>query len=220
MSRTCIRKPQSLETLQDTEQFELIARLHHDDMAQFVLEELGKSNLVIRIFYWINILGAIFAVVWGGWQLWTARIGWGCLLGNLFLGLFLGSSAIIPVHEILHGLGYWVAGARKIRFGGSWRKMYWYAVADEWVMRAIPYTIVALLPFLVVTAGGIIALFYVPLNYQWLVLGVILMHALNCAGDFAVIGFCWVHRGRPIFTYDQLSKHQSYFFKARENPPK
>ncbi len=215
MSRKPIPKPKNLECLQNTEQFELIARLHHDDMAQFVLEELGKSNLVIRIFYGIHILGAAFAVIWGAWQLWTDRIGWGCLLGNVFLGLFLGSSAIIPLHEILHGFGYLVAGARKIRFGGSWRKMYWYAVADEWVMQAVPYAVVALLPFLVITASGIIALFYVPLNYQWLILGVILMHGVNCAGDFAVVGFCWQHRGKPIFTYDQLSKRQSYFFKAR-----
>lgn len=205
-----------IRALQDSNRYELLAELDHEDMIPFVLDALKRRNPVIRFFYAVHISAGILALGLAAWQICTGRISWTSWLGHFFSGLILGSSLIIPIHEAIHGIGYWVDGARKIRFGGNWKKLYWYAAADEWVISGLRYSMVAMLPFALITILGIFAIFYASLNHQWLIAGVIIMHGVNCAGDFAVSGFCWENRNSPLYTYDLLSQGRSFFFIERK----
>jgi hypothetical protein len=42
--------------------------------------------------------------------------------------------------------------------------------------------------------------------------GMLFMHTGACGGDFALISFLYEHRGRQVFTYDDMSENKSYFY--------
>ena len=99
---------------------------------------------------------------------------------------------VIVLREVLHGLVMWIATKQlpKLSFHG----FYAYAAASEWYLPRAAYLWFNLVPLLVITVLGVIAVIYVPLNF---VPGVMLLVSMNAAisiGD--VVTAFWL-MGRP-----------------------
>lgn len=140
--------------------------------------------------------------------------------GSTGAALYLGTLAIVPatllllpLHEALHALAYWVCGARDIRFGWVPRQFMVYAAAHHFVANSRQFVFVAILPFAVITAGLLVAKSMWP-AYTLLWYGVLMLHTVGCMGDAALLGYYYDHRQRGLLTYDDLAEKKSYFFST------
>lgn len=129
---------------------------------------------------------------------------WGLPDEDLFplsvLGAMIGS---IVIHEALHGLGYYWAGADRsdIEFGFSWSGLVPYAHCAV-PLRANPYRVAGALPGLVL---GVLPLVVgLGLGIWWLTAYAFLM-LLAAAGDTLLL---WIMRGVPgdAWTQDHPSE--------------
>lgn len=118
--------------------------------------------------------------------------GLGQLLGLLALlvGLIAGQVAL---HELIHGLFFWVFTGARPRF--ALKLMYAYAAAPDWYLPRNQHLVTALAPLVAMTAAGLVLLPVVP---AWLVpalLFVITANAAGAVGDMLVAA--WLLRQPP-----------------------
>ncbi len=205
------------EDLQNESEFELLTEVSHQELREFVIEQIVEEKYIIRIYsiyQAIMVLIFIFFFTRGivlsikGFHELLIQIGW---------SLLFSVTALIVIHELLHALSYLATGARRISFGVILKKFVFYAIADRQVIASPAFHIVALTPFVVVKLiclAGILQ-FY---NAQWMYffLGVMCLHSLFCAGDIAMLAFYRIHRGKEIYNFDNKSEGKTYFY-ARIN---
>jgi hypothetical protein len=105
-------------------------------------------------------------------------------LVNLLILLFV-YIAVIILHELIHGLFFWLITGEKPRFG--FRGAYAFAAAPDWYLPRSPYLLVGLAPFLLITLVGILLIPITP--DSWLILlGVaVTANASGAVGDLAVV---------------------------------
>lgn len=110
------------------------------------------------------------------------------LLGQanvLFLLLVL--IATLLLHELIHGLGFWLLSKSRPKFGVH--LLYAYAAAPDWYLPRNPFIIVGLAPFLTITLLGLLALPLVSLKGVPVLLAAITLNAAGSMGDLIVIGW-------------------------------
>jgi hypothetical protein len=154
------------------------------------------------------LVGALWAGV-------TARLdapAWWVQSGAVVLAWLV----LIPVHEGVHALVYWLMGARDIRFGFSLRNLYAYAIAHRFVVDRREFIWLALAPTLVINGGLLIlAGFSEPLRFFALALS--LLHFSSAAGDWAMLSYLWEQRAYAVFTYDDAATQSSFFYRRIES---
>lgn len=190
--------------------------LSHHEILPFVQDEFGRQGGLTRFYLLLNLALLLFMVLFGAWQVNQGMATADMVILNSILGLALTLSLLVPVHEAIHGLAYKLVGAPAVQYGSDIRKFIFYAMADHFVIGFSRFVVVALAPFLVINFLTTLAIFYVSLNYQWVLLGVLLMHTGACAGDFAMLSFFLRHRREGMLTYDDVSRKVSHFY--RRNP--
>ncbi len=205
----------TVEELQQDPAYEHWVSLSHDEILPFVQEEFGRQGWLTRFYLLLNLALLLAMILLGIWQVSRGLLGAGTVILNSILGFVLTLTLLVPVHEGIHGLAYKLAGAPRVQYGSDIRKFIFYAMADRFVVGFSQFAIVALAPFLVINFFTILAVFYVSLNYQWFLLGVLLMHTGACAGDFAMLSFFLRHREKGLLTYDDVSRHISHFYRER-----
>jgi hypothetical protein len=183
--------------------YEPILELPHKEMVPFVLEQLKKHNPV-TLFFWgfsaLSVLGWLFHIVLAGLEGQLELIGFLSFTG---LSLFFFLIPTVPLHELIHGAVYKLLGAPRVAYGADWSKMVFYAIAPSYVVNAREFIVLALAPFVVFTLLFIPLLFLIPPNWLWAVWGLFLLHTSGCAGDFAMVSFCYENRGKDLVTYDE-----------------
>jgi hypothetical protein len=207
----------SIAELETKEKYTLIQELDHQDMVPFIMEELQKRNLITHLFVIINIsiltAGIIYAIQQqqlGTISLFSMFLWW-------ILGAVVGSTLVIPVHELLHGLVYYLLGAKKVTYGGNLRDFYFYAAADRFVVTEKTIWPLALTPFLVI--GGLCMW---GLQSEWsiglkcLCWGLLSLHSLNCLGDFGILSYFWSRRTKKLYTYDLVKEAKSYIYQEQD----
>jgi len=203
--------------LHEDADFEQVLELEHEAMIPFIQKELMQPHPLIRQFVqfnWLFTFGALaFAVV----QLYQGILAPGPMILHFLLGVVLSMTVLIPVHEGIHGLAYRLVGAPSVQFGGSFRKMYFYAVADHYVLKSKEFRLVALAPFVLILLVGVVVMTQVAPIFQWVLLGLIVVHNWNCIGDFVMLGFLERFRPAEMYTYDDVSGGKSYFFTEKIN---
>ena len=207
----------TVEELQQNPGYKRWLTLTHDEILPFVQEEVGKRGWLTRFYIFLNLALLTGMIVLGAWQVSQGRIGIGRVILNSLLGFVLTLSLLVPIHEGIHGLAYKLVGAPRVQYGSDIKKFIFFAMADHFVVGFPRFIIVALAPFLVINFFTALSIFYVSLNYQWILLGVLLMHTGACAGDFAMLSFFLRHRGEGLLTYDDVSNQRSYFYRREEN---
>lgn len=99
------------------------------------------------------------------------------------LGTF---AATIILHELVHGLFYWIVTRERPAFGLTW--LYAYAVAPGWYIPRNPFIVIGLAPLVVISAAGLLAILVVPAGWLPLTLVAILTNATGAVADIWVVG--------------------------------
>lgn len=187
--------------------------LGYDDLLPFIQDQFSSSTVTIRGYIGLLLLLLVGTILFGWIDVANGEISWGGLLKYLGLGTLLVFTLFIPLHEGLHGLAYKLVGAPKVAYGVNWRKFYFYAVADQFVIGRKAFFFVGLLPFSVISLATIACMFLVPASLKWLLAGILLMHTGACAGDFALISFYELHKNyKELLTFDDVQKKLSFFY--------
>ena len=211
----------TVEELRQHPGYEQWLTLSHEEILPFVQEEFGRRGLLTRFYLLLNLFLLLLMILLGAWQVTNGLINTSTVILNSILGMGLALTLLVPVHEGIHGLAYKLVGAPKVQYGSDIRRFIFFAMADHFVVGFPRFIVVALAPFFVINLSAIFAIFYVSVNYQWILLGVLLMHTGACAGDFAMLSFFLRHRPEGILTYDDVEGQRSFFFRASgsEGPP-
>lgn len=225
----------TIDELHNSGRYELIDSFRIDDMGQFLLRELGlrsrsgepkkaaKKSLTWGFLAGFVIAGAAFGY-WIGAQLGKSANDSGELkrvADPLIEGIgqasfaFLAFFVLLPIHELIHAAVFKYYKAPKVGFGWSWKSMIAYAYAQEFVHDTRQLFWVAVMPFLVISAGLIVGWISWPqYGVFW---GVSLfIHTTACIGDFVLMNYHRKNRHRLVYTYDDIEQEKrSYFFAAR-----
>ncbi|NLX29704.1 MAG: DUF3267 domain-containing protein [Bacteroidales bacterium] len=215
-------KTPSADILHEDSQYELIARVHHDQIRDFVVDQVVEDKKLVptyMVYQSLMVFSGLFFLTRAVILAWKGDAG---ALTVALLALLFSFTLLVVIHELLHGLALMLAGAPRIRYGGSLRKFIFYAEADRFVLGRPAFLFVAFTPLAViqiVSVAGILLWFPTPFVYFFLMLQS--AHALFCAGDLALATIFFKYPGRKVYTYDNRDERCSYYFveneKAREN---
>jgi len=207
----------AIDDLTDATRFERIATFRHSNPAAFLQDYftnyLWRPTLPIAI-YWV-MLGATVILIGVEWS--RGRHGMRGV-SDLGFGLLL-TFAFMPLHEALHGLVYKAFGARDVRYKVVWRKAIAYAVAHRFVAGRRVFFWVAAVPSLVINPALLAYAYLAPEKWRLTILSALFLHISMTAGDFSLVNFFHVHRGRQPVTYDDANEGISYFFVETAHVP-
>ncbi len=180
--------------------------LKHEELIPFVREHL-YSKSPFSVFYWIfNMLVLVACIA----AFYFSPAPFMKNLDKFCIG-FIGFFVLIPVHELIHGIGYRLAGAPKVSYNVIWKKLIFYAMADRFVARRIPFTLLAIAPFILLNTLLIALYFILPGPWNMSVLGALLLHTAGCAGDFALMSYMHKNRRLEPLTWDDVAGGTSTF---------
>ncbi len=199
-------KPLTPENL-EANGYILHEQLKHDQLMAFVGRYFFKKNPVMY-FYWIfNIV-----IVLGGFVLlYQSPDKIGPAMSKFCQGI-AAFFLLIPIHELIHGIGYRIAGAEKVTYKAVWKQLVFYAMADRFVARGTPFIVLALAPFVILNALCIVLFFTLPPLWNWLAFGALVMHTAGCSGDFALVSYFYTHRKADPVTWDDVAAQESFFY--------
>ena len=202
----------SIEQIKEDPDFQLLDKITYDQIADFASDYLRKSNLSIRTYLMIIILlflGLIVSLIHGTlvhhYHLIT-------LLKQYMYGILISFTIVVPVHEAIHGMTYFLLGARKIRFGAKLKQFAFYSVAEDFVTTRSTFYVLALSPFIILSVANLFGFFYVHGVAGYTYLSILFFHSTMCAGDFALMSYYEVHRNKELYTFDDVKNRISYFY--------
>lgn len=206
------------EDLQNEENFELLVEVSHENIREFVLDQISKEKQIVRIYsgyqaIMLLILAFFFtrSIIYSIKDIHLPLAGFG-------LAVLLSFSALIVLHELIHALAYWLSGAKKISFGFILKKFVFYAQADQQVIASGPFHFVALLPFIVVKLLCLAGIILIRGDFSfYFFITVMCLHSLFCAGDMAMLAFYNLNKEKEIYNYDNRLEGKTYFY-ARKSP--
>ncbi len=209
----------SIAALEDANRYRQLAKLPYTDMIPFMQSIFQqRTNRVVRSYLALNAVLLVGLTAIGAYQLGVQYVTFSTLFTHLFIGFGITFTLLIPVHEAIHGIAYKLAGAPRVSYGGNWRKFYFYAVADRFVVGSKAFHRVALAPFLAISVACVMGAVLLP-SWQWVAWGVLLLHTGACAGDFGMLAFYQQHQGGRIFTFDDVAAQTAYFYQEIYAPP-
>jgi hypothetical protein len=149
-----------------------------------------------RAFWLLQITALAFFFIFGFLFLsWTILLRPG-LLDTLSTGveitlkgllvLILGVLISILLHEMIHGVFFWIFSGSRPKFG--LRGGYAYAAAPGWFFPRAQYLVIVLAPFLLLSILGMVLVVAVPVGALAAILFGMLANAAGSAGDFWIAG--------------------------------
>ncbi len=203
----------SPEDLQSQNGFELFKEVSHQNLKEFVVEQIREEKHIIRFYSAYQVLMMMLFI----FLLTKSTIlffkDYPDDLANMGLAVLFSFSILIIIHELLHALAYLITGARNISFGLVLKKFIFYALADQQVITSKAFHFVALTPFVVVKficLIGFVQFYNEQLMYFFLT--VMCLHSLFCAGDIAMLAFYYLHRDKEIYNFDNRFEGKTYFY--------
>lgn len=206
----------TIKELQDEEQFELIAQLNHKQIKEFVIQQLQSSGKLVRIYMVYQLVMVLIGMFFLAWSIVSAFQNYFEPLYYTIAAMIFCFSALIIIHELLHGAALKLLGARNINFGVYFKKFIFYAEADQFVMNRKQFTLVALAPFVtikLITLIGILLSIQQPILFLFII--VMSAHSLFCAGDIGLLSIFYRYGESKIYTYDIKAEKTSYYFRRR-----
>ena len=152
------------------------------NMRLAILLNIGAFIIFIPMFY---LLSGFIALVRPDITNFLVTITIGKVFGAIGLVVF-----VLILHEIIHGLFFWIFSHDRPVF--ALRPLYAYAGAPTWFFPKRQYAITALGPLIIIGAVGLLLLLLAPISWM---LMIVLLVALNTSG---AIG--------DIFVFFRLSK--------------
>lgn len=206
----------TIEELQNDTNYELIAELNHQEIKEFVINQLAEDRKIVRMFMLYQILMIIIGIFF-----FTRSI---VLAFRQDLNPFLYSvgaliicfSVLILIHEMLHGMALKFTGAKNVSYGGYLKKFIFYAEANRHVLNRKQFALVALTPLLAVkliTLIGIFVFINHPVFYSFIF--IMSAHSLFCAGDIGLLSIFYQNKSDEMYTFDVKSEKKSYYFRKK-----
>lgn len=203
----------SIEELEEGSGYEKVLTLPYDELAPFVISGLRSLSLPMMLVWTVVIVSAVLTLL-----LWPRSADISDhpgILQGLAAGLILIPLLLVPLHELMHLIPFRFAGARDIRVGADLRQGIVYVTAHRFVAGLNLFAVVALTPFLVITASLVTVMFFVPAWWQWVLTLALLAHTTMCAGDAALLGHLGQYRGRKVYTWDDADRKEAYFYASK-----
>ena len=202
-----------VKKLQHDPGYRQILELDFNDMIPFVLSNIRRRGILSYFYAGINLGMIALIILYFIPGLAVPHPSWSGILRQTVTGIISGSILIIPIHEILHGLAYWVLGARKIRFGADMKQFIFYVTADRYPVSGRELYFLAMTPFVLINAVVVvITLVWFPQVFLFSTF-LLLSHNVMCIGDFAIAGYVQGRAPGRIYTYDELDLKKSYFYE-------
>jgi hypothetical protein len=207
----------TIKELQNEDKYELIAELNHQQIKEFVLQQLSGGGKIIWVYMIYQVLmillglffftSSIVQVFQNNPEAFYFSIG----------ALVFCFSILIVLHELLHGVALKITGAKRINFGGYPKKFIFYAEADQFVINRKQFAFIALTPLVLVklvSFAGIIIFLSQPILYFFII--VMSAHSLFCAGDIGMLSIFYKYKDESeIYTYDVKAEKKSYYFHRK-----
>ncbi len=212
-SKSSKHKPNA-EMLQEDSSYRMILELDFSEMIPFVLSNIRKRGIIPLFYISINAVFLFFIILYIVWSVRMGPLSAGKIFWQIVAGVLAGSIAVIPPHELLHGLAYRILGARKIRFGADFQQFIFYVTADRFPISKRELAFLAMIPFVFMN------LVLITLTAVWFSqitlfsASLLLSHNIMCIGDFAILSYAFSQKGE-LFTYDDIEKKKSYFFERK-----
>ena len=202
----------SIEDIRSDPSFRLLDKLHYDQIVEFATEYIRKRTRSMIVYLLIIIV--FFVLQWSAFAYGIAvsNMNTVSLLKQFLYGLIISLTIIIPLHELIHAIVYFILGARKIRFGAALKHFAFYAVADDFVASRAGFIFLALSPFVVVSLLNLSGFIFVSGYASYTYISVLFFHATMCAGDFALLSYFEYHRDKELYTFDDVKNKTSYFY--------
>jgi len=200
-----------VEDLEDHCRYRELLKIPYDELIPFVLDYIRRRSGLMVFFWSVCIIFLGIAL--------TVRIniaGYFPLKNILFhslLGLVIFPILFVPVHEGLHVIPFLCAGARRIRVGMDLKQYMFYVTAHRFVTTQKQFRLVALTPFILTSIGLLAVIFILPGLWKWSFSLFLFVHATMCAGDFALLNFYWLNKGKKIYTWDDADLKIAYFYE-------
>jgi Putative zincin peptidase len=199
------------EDLEDPSKYRQIVTVPYDNLIDFVLDYLRRKSGLMVFFWSVCLLTLVVAL--------TVRINisgyypFKNIMLHSTLGLIVFPLLSIPLHEILHVIPFFLAGARKIRVGMELKQYIFYVTAHRYVVNARQFRIIALVPFILVSIALFILVLFLPGLWKWSLSLLLFVHTTMCAGDFALLNLFWLNRKKKIYTWDDADEKMAYFYE-------
>jgi hypothetical protein len=200
-----------VEDLEDHSKYRQILKISYDDLIPFIFDYLKRLS-GITAFFWSVCLVFLFSAI----RIRINMAGYFPLRQIVYhstLGMIVLPLLCIPLHELLHIIPYFISGARKIRVGMDLRQYLFYVTAHRYVATPLQFRIVALVPYILISTGTIILILLLPGLWKWSLSLFLFVHATMCAGDFALLNFYLLRKGRKIYTWDDADEKVAYFYE-------
>jgi hypothetical protein len=109
-------------------------------------------------------------------------------------------AVVIVVHELFHGLFFWIFTRRRPRFGmGGW---YAFASAPGWYFPRRQYLVIGLAPVVALSVIGMVLLAILPAGMIIITLFAVVLNAASSVGDLWIIFRLLLER-RPVVVEDE-----------------
>ena len=204
----------TIDELSNSGEYELIAKLNHLQIKEFVINQLVENGRIIKVYMIYQILMILIGIFFFTRSIVLAFQGSSNQLYFSLAALVFCFSVLIIIHELLHGIALKMSGAKKVSFGGYLKKFVFYAEADQFVINRKQFAFIALTPLFVVklsTLIGVVFLFHQPAFY--FLIFVMSAHSLFCAGDIGLLSVFYKYKNAVIFTFDVKAEKTSYFYR-------
>ena len=201
-----------LEKLKQDPGFRKILEIDFNDMIPFVLANIRRRSVISFLYAGINLGMFVFIVVWIVLGLTGSFLSWSVIIKLSLTGIFAGSILLIPLHELLHGLVYWILGARQIRFGADMQQLIFFVTADKYPVSGKELYFLALTPFVVINTVTVVTVAYWFPQFIIFPACLLLSHNTMCIGDFSLVNYV-LSRKSKVYTFDETEKKKSYFFE-------
>lgn len=200
------------EQIKNDSRFRLLDKLHYDDIVDFATKYVRKRTR--SMFYYLVLIIIFFIFQWAAflYGIFSNGMNTVSLLKQFLYGLIISLTIVIPLHELIHALGYFLLGARKVRFGAVLKHFAFYAVADDFVVSRNAFIFLALSPFITVSLLNLAGFIFVHGYASYTYISVLFFHATMCAGDFALLSYFEFHRDKELYTFDDVGRKISYFY--------
>jgi len=207
-------KNPTIDELKNSGKFELIASINHQQIKEFVIEQLTYDGKIIRTYMYYQVLMIVVGMFFFTRSIVLAIKDTPVQLFYSLVALVFSFSFLIIIHELLHGIALKLAGAPRVTFGGYLKKFVFYAEADQFVINRRQFAFIALAPLVVVklaTLAGVVVFFNHPALY--FMVFVMSAHSLFCAGDIGLLTVFYQNTENEIFNFDVRAEKTSYFFR-------
>jgi hypothetical protein len=201
----------TVDDLKDESRYRLLHSISYSEILTFVVDYL-KRKTILTVFFWSSCLlcfgiSLVIRIELSGYFE-LKRI-----MTHTLLGLIVFPVLIIPIHELLHIIPYFISGARRIKVAMDLSQFMFYVTAHRYVATSRQFKIVALVPFITLSITALILVFYLPGLWKWSISLFLFVHTTMCAGDFAMLNFYHINKSRKIYTWDDAGLKEAYFYE-------